>query len=107
MKCTKCKGDGCIWEESDSGIGYFPKLCPVCHGTGEVIVRNGEWFSMLDNVKKADFLANICKQAVSSYMNGNKEMLSEVFWKDWLTEEKKEDKESDRINQNKSRKEIC
>ena len=35
MKCWKCGGKGSIMVESDNGIGWIPKICPVCHGKME------------------------------------------------------------------------
>ena len=34
MKCWRCDGSGSINIESENGIGWVARICPVCHGKG-------------------------------------------------------------------------
>ena len=88
MKCDRCNGTGTIIEESDNGIGFIPKTCYFCNGTGKVFLLNYRALSNLNLKGKAHFLASICQEAYT-----NEDMLSEKYWEKWLTKETKDMKD--------------
>lgn len=84
MICPKCQGTGCIacWDEEN---GRFTEIeCDRCHGDGETVGTNDEWFASLSLKEKAKILANECNAAIAEYEAGTMRRCNFEYWENWL-----------------------
>ena len=80
MKCFACDGTGMCHDEE------MRFDCPVCHGTGEYLPTNEEWFCGLSTEEKAQNLASWFRKTIWS-MQQNKDVYdlsNDKFWQEWL-----------------------
>ena len=66
MKCKACNGTGyvtaCVYESDEIGFVDKNYECAVCHGTGQILQTNEEWFTTLSTEEKAKWIFRLtCK----------------------------------------------
>ena len=85
MKCKECGGKGKIKEYvCGEWLGNYV-TCGFCHGKGEVVQTNEEWFCGLSTEEKAEWLSN---RDEFIYDCGQRSLTPKIMdkdeWEEWL-----------------------